>query len=248
DHRPHPPAAALAPDLPGAELRDLLVLPAQARLRPARGADPVPPLEPAVRGDDLLRLRQLRVAQGRRGRIDHAPSLGAATRAAARARREGDRAARDTRARRDVRHVPPAEAVDVLPRPRRRSLRVLVVRERAERRRADRGLRRLGRGPHLPPVEPSVVAFLAAPEPFSFELTTARFRICGPDKATLWEDRAVYRAVGGGELRIAPAEGGVDAEPLDAETEPVVRKLLGFDFDLGAFSAWAASEEALAPL
>ena len=38
--------------------RDLLVLPAQAGLRPARGADPVPPLEPAVGGDDLLRLRQ----------------------------------------------------------------------------------------------------------------------------------------------------------------------------------------------
>ncbi len=36
DHRPHPPAAALAPDVPGPELRDLLVLPAQARLRPAR--------------------------------------------------------------------------------------------------------------------------------------------------------------------------------------------------------------------
>ena len=48
DHRPDPPAAALAPDLPGAELRDLLVLPAQARLRPAGGADPVPPLESPV--------------------------------------------------------------------------------------------------------------------------------------------------------------------------------------------------------
>ena len=35
DHRPHPPAAAVAPDVPGPELRDLLVLPAQARLRPA---------------------------------------------------------------------------------------------------------------------------------------------------------------------------------------------------------------------
>ncbi len=38
DHGPHPPAAALAPDLPGPELRHLLVLPAQARLRPGRGA------------------------------------------------------------------------------------------------------------------------------------------------------------------------------------------------------------------
>src|SRR5207249_7785196 len=75
DHRPDPPAAALAPDVPGPELRDLLVLPAQARLRPARRPDPVPPLEPAVGGDDLLRLRQLRLAEGRRGRLDHAPSV-----------------------------------------------------------------------------------------------------------------------------------------------------------------------------
>ena len=36
DHRPHPPAAAVAPDLRRPELRHLLVLPPQARLRPAR--------------------------------------------------------------------------------------------------------------------------------------------------------------------------------------------------------------------
>ena len=35
DHRPHPHAAAGPPDVPGPELRDLLVLPARARLRPA---------------------------------------------------------------------------------------------------------------------------------------------------------------------------------------------------------------------
>ena len=35
DHRSHPHAAAVAPDVPGAQLRDLLVLSAQARLRPA---------------------------------------------------------------------------------------------------------------------------------------------------------------------------------------------------------------------
>jgi len=47
-------------------------------------------------------------------------------------------------------------------------------------------------------------------------------------------------------MRIAPADGGVEVEPLDAETEPVVRKLLGFDFDLVEFSTWAAAEEPLA--
>jgi 3-methyladenine DNA glycosylase/8-oxoguanine DNA glycosylase len=64
----------------------------------------------------------------------------------------------------------------------------------------------------------------------------------------VWEDGALYRAEGGRELRIAAADGGVDVDPLDAETEPVVRKLLGFEFDLVAFSAWAAGEELLAPL
>ena len=49
-------------------------------------------------------------------------------------------------------------------------------------------------------------------------------------------------------MRIAAADGGVDVDPLDAETEAVVRKLLGFEFDLVAFSAWAAGEEELAPL
>jgi DNA-3-methyladenine glycosylase II len=49
-------------------------------------------------------------------------------------------------------------------------------------------------------------------------------------------------------VRIEAADGGVDVDPLDAETEPVVRRVLGFDFDLLAFSAWAAGEERLAPL
>ena len=58
-HMPPP----VAPDLPGPELRDLLVLPAQARLRPGGDPDPVPALEREQRGDDLLRLRQLLLAE-----------------------------------------------------------------------------------------------------------------------------------------------------------------------------------------
>ena len=64
----------------------------------------------------------------------------------------------------------------------------------------------------------------------------------------MWEDEALYRAVGGQEVRIAAAEGGVDVEPLDAEIASVVAKVLGFEFDLVEFAAWAAGEELLAPL
>ncbi|HKC76762.1 MAG TPA: hypothetical protein VKB70_00065 [Gaiellaceae bacterium] len=90
---------------------------------------------------------------------------------------------------------------------------------------------------------------LQVPQPFSLELTTARFRAFGLDRATVWDEGALYRAFGGREVRIAAAGvDAVDVEPLDAGTEPVVRRLLGFDFDLVAFSAWAAGEERLAPL
>jgi 3-methyladenine DNA glycosylase/8-oxoguanine DNA glycosylase len=92
------------------------------------------------------------------------------------------------------------------------------------------------------------VSLLPAPQPFSLELTTARFRAFGLDRANVWDDGALYRAVGGREVRIAPAAGGVDVEPLDAETEALASRVLGFEFDLVAFSAWAAGEELLAPL
>jgi DNA-3-methyladenine glycosylase II len=64
----------------------------------------------------------------------------------------------------------------------------------------------------------------------------------------VWEDGALYRAVGGREVRIAAAEGGVDVVPLDGDVEAVVRRVLGFEFDLVAFSAWAAGHDELAPL
>ena len=90
---------------------------------------------------------------------------------------------------------------------------------------------------------------LEVPQPFSLELTTARFRAFGLDRATVWEDGALYRAVGGRVVRIAAANGSaVEVEPLDAETEPVVRKVLGLEFNLVAFAAWAAAEEKLASL
>jgi DNA-3-methyladenine glycosylase II len=92
------------------------------------------------------------------------------------------------------------------------------------------------------------VALVEIPEPFDLELSTARFRAFGLDRATVWKDGALYRAVGGREVRISAAEGGVDVDPLDAETQAVVRKVLGCEFDLVAFSAWAAGDELLARL
>jgi 3-methyladenine DNA glycosylase/8-oxoguanine DNA glycosylase len=79
------------------------------------------------------------------------------------------------------------------------------------------------------------MAFLAVPEPFSFEHTTERFRVFGPDNASLWHEGGLHRVIGGREVRIESAPGGVDVEPLDEETRPVVLKLLGAEFDLDAF-------------
>ena len=92
------------------------------------------------------------------------------------------------------------------------------------------------------------MARVEIPEPFDFELSTARFRAFGLDRAMVWEDGALYRAVGGREVRIAAADGGVDVDPFDAGTEAVARKVLGLEFDLVPFSAWAAGEERIAPL
>jgi len=92
------------------------------------------------------------------------------------------------------------------------------------------------------------VPVLRLPEPFDFELSTERFRAFGPDLANLWVDGALHRVVGRREVRIVPARGGVRAEPLDAETRPVVRKLLGAEFDLDAFYAWARRDAILREL
>ena len=66
---PLPPAAAGAPDLPGAELRDLHVRAADARLGPRGRAAALPPLEHPVRGGHVLRRGRLRRPQGRGRRL-----------------------------------------------------------------------------------------------------------------------------------------------------------------------------------
>ena len=89
---------------------------------------------------------------------------------------------------------------------------------------------------------------LRLPEPYDFELSTGRYRAFGPDLANLWVDGALHRVVGRREVRISAARGGVRVEPLDSETRPVVRKLLGAEFDLGSFYEWARGEPVLARL
>ena len=92
------------------------------------------------------------------------------------------------------------------------------------------------------------MSLLRFPDPYDFELSTERFRRFGVDLANLWHEGGLHRVVGGREVRIEAAEGGVDVEPLDAQTEPVVRMVLGLPFELQPFYAWAAGDEMLAPV
>ena len=92
------------------------------------------------------------------------------------------------------------------------------------------------------------MALLELPDPYAFELSTARYRAFGTDLANLWHEEGLHRVVDGQEVRITEALGGVDVQPFDAYIEPVVRKLLGADFDLDAFYAFAATEPVLSGL
>jgi DNA-3-methyladenine glycosylase II len=86
---------------------------------------------------------------------------------------------------------------------------------------------------------------LPLPQPYSFELSTERFRAWGRDLANLWDEGALLRAVAGREVAIRAAAGGVDVEPLDGAVRPVVAHLLGAAFDLAAFSEFASVQPVL---
>jgi len=90
------------------------------------------------------------------------------------------------------------------------------------------------------------VSVLAVPQPYAFDLSLDRFTFWGVDRANVWHDGGLHRVVGGREVRITEAIGGVNVEPLDGDTEPVVRKLLGLQFDLVPFHAFAQTDPVLA--
>jgi 3-methyladenine DNA glycosylase/8-oxoguanine DNA glycosylase len=92
------------------------------------------------------------------------------------------------------------------------------------------------------------MSLLRFPEPYDFSLSTERFRRFGVDLANLWHDDALHRVVGGREVQIREAPGGVDVEPLDDATRPDVLTLLGAPFELDPFYAWAAGDPVLGPL
>ena len=57
---------------------------------------------------------------------------------------------------------------------------------------------------------------VALPQPYDFDLSTARFHVYGRDRANLWHDGGLHRVIGGREVRIEAAQGGVDVTPHDA--------------------------------
>ena len=92
------------------------------------------------------------------------------------------------------------------------------------------------------------MSLLRFPEPYDFELSTGRFRVFGLDLANRLEDGVLHRVVDGREVRMAAAAGGVEVEPLDVATQPVIEHLLGLPFDLTLFYAWTADEPVLGPI
>jgi DNA-3-methyladenine glycosylase II len=91
-----------------------------------------------------------------------------------------------------------------------------------------------------------VVGLLAVPQPYDFERSLDRFTSWGVDRANVWHEGGLHRVVDEREVRITPAESGVCVEPFDEKVELVVRKLLGLEFDLPPFHAFAQGDPVLA--
>ena len=72
-----------------------------------------------------------------------------------------------------------------------------------------------------------------------------RFHVFGTDLANRLVDGVLHRAVDGRDVAIRPVPGGVDVEPLDDASAAAVLKLLGAEFDLDPFYAWATGPMAI---
>ena len=83
--------------------------------------------------------------------------------------------------------------------------------------------------------------YLAVPQPYDFELSLDRFTFWGVDRANVWHDGGLHRVVDGPR---GPDHAGRPAASTPSRStrtiEPVVRKLLGLEFDLEPFRAFAA--------
>lgn len=86
---------------------------------------------------------------------------------------------------------------------------------------------------------------LEIPQPYDFELSAARFRNFGSDRATVWHENGLHRVVAGREVRVTAASGGVHIEPWSEAASAEVGRLLGLPFDLDAFRAFAAGDGVL---
>src|SRR5215213_5849723 len=86
------------------------------------------------------------------------------------------------------------------------------------------------------------------PQPFSFELTTERYRTFGADPATVAEGGRLFRVLDEREVEIAPADGGVEIQPGDPVLAAETARFLGAPFDLDAFAQAAAADRVLARL
>ncbi|CAN5271898.1 hypothetical protein BH09ACT13_BH09ACT13_15230 [soil metagenome] len=89
---------------------------------------------------------------------------------------------------------------------------------------------------------------LPVPQPYDFHLSTVRFRDFGSDGATVWHAGGLHRVVGGREVRVEPADGGVRIDPGSPQAELEIERLLGLPFDLASFRAWAKREPVLGPI
>ena len=89
---------------------------------------------------------------------------------------------------------------------------------------------------------------LCVPQAYDFELSIARYRDFGSDRATVWHEGGLHRVVAGAEVRIEPATGGVRIEPGGVEVEREVGRLLGLPFSLESFHTWAKSDPVLGPV